>query len=885
MTPTSLWRQLTSGLRALTRRRATDRDIADEVDHFLEQATAELIGRGMSPAEARRTARLEMGDALLVRERVRSYGWENAVEALLIDFRHAARGLRTNPGFAIVAILTLGLGIGASTAIFSAVNPVLFEALPYPNARRITAIRDRAGDGGPLDVTFGTFREIVERSRSFDALAVARPWRPTLTGAAEPDNLEGQRVSADYLRVLGAVPALGRDFDAVDDRPGGARVAILSDALWRRLTGGDSAIIGREIRLDDAPATVIGVMPRGWENVVAPSAQLWSLLQYDPRLPSRDGREWGHHLRMIGRLAPGTGIDAAVAELALIAQDPVPGFARPEWATMNSGLTVIGLQAAVTGDVRPVLLAVLGAVALLLLIASMNVASLLLARAARRRGEFAMRAALGAGRARLLQQMLTESLLLATIGGALGVVIAAAGVRALVAFAPPGLPRIDAIAIDTATLVFAIAITTLVGAAIGFVPALQASRDDPAGALRQASARTAGGHAATRRLLVVAEVALALVLLVGAGLLLRSLERLFAVPPGFDASRVVAMQVRTSGRAFDDAGYTNRYFARALEAARAVPGVESAAFTSQLPLSGDVDGYGVRFEDDNDPEGDHGAYRYAVAPGWFETMDIDVLRGRPLDARDVAGAPAAALINQSFARRIFAGRDPIGEHLRVGSEDSEWLTIVGIVGDVKQSSLSAGVEDAVYMTPENFYFADRARWLVARVRGDGGALIPSIERAVWSVDAAQPIVRAMTMTDLLAASEARRRFALMTFEAFALFALVLAAVGIYGVLSGSVGERMREIGVRSALGASRADILALVLLQGMSMAGLGVTIGLVGAIAASRGLVTLLYGVSRLDPLTYAGVVGMLALVAAGACALPAWRAARVDPTTTLRAQ
>jgi putative ABC transport system permease protein len=875
----SLWRQLTRGLRVLVRREAADQDVEDEVQHYLEEATAEFAAKGLSPDDARRAARLAV-----VREQVRAGGWENAIGRLIADLRYGARRLRNNPGFAAVAVLTLALGIGASTAIFSAVNPILFEPLPYPHAERITMISDVGPEGAPQDVTFGTYLELVARTRSFEAIAALKPWQPTLVGDAEPERLAGQRVSASYFRALGVSPILGRDFQPSDDRVNGPRVVVLSDALWKRRLDADRTIVGREITLDDNSYLVIGVMPTGFENVLASSAELWAPLQYSTSL-SPDGREWGHHLRMVARLRRGIDVDRARRELQVIARAPLSEFPRVPWASLEEGLIVNSLQVEVTRGVRPALLAVLGAVMLVLAIACVNVTNLLLAYGAQRRGELAMRAALGAGRAQLVRQLLTESVLLAAIGGALGMVVAEAGVRALVALSPPGLPRVSAIRVDGTVFAFGVAITTLIGVVVGAIPALHALREDLQGGLQQSSRRTAGRHQLTRRALVVAEVALALVLLVSAGLLLRSLERLFTVAVGFDSSRLLSMQVQLSGHQFVSNGARTQFFAEALDTVRRVPGVTAAAFTSQLPLSGDMDAYGVHFENHDDLADRDNALRYAVTPGYVETMRLPLRRGRLLDRHDVAGAPRAALINESFAKRRFPGRDPLGQRFRFGPDEGPWFAIVGVVGDVKQTSLAVSGADAVYVTPVQWHWVDNVMSLVVRAHADAAALAPAVRDAIWSVDKNQPIVRVATMKSLLARSEADRHFALILFEAFGLVALVLSAIGIYGVLSGSVTERAREIGVRSALGASRGDILLLVVRQGMMLTALGVAIGLSGAAAASRAIVTLLFGISRLDAATYLGVIALLAGVSAIACSVPAWRAARIDPSITLRAE
>lgn len=878
-------RSFIRGLRALTQRRAADRDIADEVRNYLDHATAAHVARGLAPDAARRAALLEIGNASMVEEQVRSFGWENLIETLLTDLRYASRWLRANPGFTAVSAITLALGIGATTAIFSAVNPILFEPLPYPNAERIVGIRYGIGDGSHGEQAFGTFREIQTRSRAFDALAVMRAWQPTMTGPAEPERFDGQRVSAAYFRVLGVRPAFGREFDPTDDRPNGSNVVIISDAMWRRRLNADSAIVGRQIRLDDRLYTVLGVMPAGFTSVMSPTADVWSLLQYDPSLPA-DGREWGHHLRMFGRLRAGVGIEQASRDLDAIGHTPVPEFSRPRHASMDHGLSMTSLKSDIVSGVRPALLGVLGAVVLVLIIACVNVTNLLLARGAQRRGEFAMRVALGAGRARLTRQLLTESLLLAMIGGVAGIGVATIGVRALLALRPPDLPRADAIGVHGVVFVFALAATTLIGLAVGVVPALHASRHDLQATLQQASRRAP--RQVTRRVLVVAEVSLALVLLTGAGLLLRSLERLFAIAPGFNAAHLLTMQVQASGRRLDDAG-TNRFFANALDAVKRVPGVEAAAFTSELPLSGEgqLETYGVKIEHAVNPDEVSVAFRYAVTPGYFEAMGIPRRRGRLFNAGDLnATAERPVLINESFAKRKFPGLDPIGQRVRFGgANDRPWDVIVGVVGDVKQLSLAATQSDAIYATTAQWLWADQAQWLVVRARGDASSLTAAVRSAVWSIDKDQPVVHATTMEALVAASEAQRRFVLIVFEAFALVALALAATGIYGVLSGSVSERIREIGVRSALGATRGSILVLIVRQGMTLTVIGAALGLIGAMGASRALVTLLFDISHLDVATYAGVTAVLLAVSALACWLPAWRAARVDPAITLRAE
>ena len=878
----SLWRQVVSGLRALLNRPAADREISDEVEHYFDEAAAELERNGLSPEAARRAARLEFGNVTAVREEVRAYGWENVIDTALVDVRHGLRQLLRRPSFSIVAVLTLGLGIGASATIFSVANPILFAALPYPDAGRLMMVWD-GQDGGRSAVTFGTFREAVTRSRTFQSMAVVGPFRPTLTGVSESERLDGQRVSADYFRVLGVAPALGRDLQAADDRPGAAFVALISDSLWRRRFSAERSIVGRQVLFEDVPVTVIGVMPATFENVLSPSAEIWFPMMYDATLPA-NGREWGHHLHMIGRLRAGIGEEQAEQELDAIARTPDTAFSRPQWAALPNGFVMTRLHDDLVREVRPTLLAILGAVALLLTIACVNVTNLVLARGVERRTELMVRAALGASRLRLIRQLITEVALIAIMGGLAGIALASLAVDVVMALSPHELPRAAAIRVDGWVLLFALALVTIIGLAVGIVPALYGSRAD----LRVDGRATTASHGreVTRRTLVVVQLAFALMLLAGAGLLLRSLQHLLAMPPGFEPTNVLTLQVQTAGRRFRDPNATHQFFAAALEAVRHVPGVSMAGATSQLPLTGDQDVWGMQFE--SAPPAaineSRDVYRYAVAPGYFEAMGIPLRRGRLLNGQDDGNAPRVAVISESVAKRRLPGVDAIGQRLRIGASPG-WFTIVGIVGDVRQASLAIDPPDAVYVTNEQWtQFADPARWLVVRGQSDPVALLPAIRAAIESVDRRQPIVRVATMDERVSASAAARRFALVLFQAFGVVALVLASVGTYGLLSGSVTRRLREIAVRAVLGADRRSLIELVLRDGLSLTVIGTVIGLGLALLASRFIETMLFGVSRLDAVTYISVVALLALTSAIACWMPAWRASRLDPNAILKA-
>lgn len=806
------------------------------------------------------------------------------MESLFQDLRHAVRQLRKNPGFACTTILILALGIGGTSAIFSALDPVLFEPLPYPHASRLMAIWYAGEDGERVPQAFHTYRELAERSRSFEALAVMKPWQPALSGGDRAERLDGQRVSAAYFRVLGVPVALGRDFQPSDDVVTGPKVVILSNGLWRRRFASDAGIVGQQIRIDDQAYTVIGVMPGTFENVLSPEAEAWAPLQYDAgNISSKDSREWGHHLRMIARLRAGIGQDRARSDLAWIASTPVAEFPRPSYVSLSRGFSAELLQDDLTRGVRPALLAVFGAVILVLLIACVNVTNLVLARSAQRQGEIAMRVALGAPPQRVMKQLVTESLLLATLGGIVGTFVTLFGIRLLLALSPAGLPRINAIHLSGPVFLFGFVVTLLVGLAVGLIPSWQASRADPQSCLQERSQRVAGSHQRIRQSFVVAEVGLALLLLVTTGLLFHSVRRLLAVPPGFVASNVISLQVQTNGQRFDDSQISRQFFLQALNAVRQVPGVTAAGFTSQLPLSGDLDAYGTQFEGDNSDIA-YPSFRYAVTADYFDALRIPLRRGRLLDAHDTENAPPVVVISESLAKKRFPNEDPIGKRLHIGGRNgTPEFTIVGVVGDVKQMSLGLNDSDAVYTTTTQWTFPERTLSLVARGRGDVSALVPAIKNAIWSVDNDQPIVRVARMEKLLADSAAERHFVLILFEAFGLVALALAASGIYGVLSGSVAERTREIGVRSALGASRRVIVALIVRQGMTLVGIGALLGVVCALLASQAIAAMLFGISRFDLTTYSLATTLLVVVAALACVLPAWRASRIDPIVALR--
>ena len=718
--PRGWWGQVSQGLRELFDRPGRDRDIEAELEHFYAEAEADLASRGLSREESHREVRLKHGDITLARDIARGYGWETWLEEALSDLRLAARRLRRAPGFTLIATLTLGLGIGAASSIFSVAYPLLMEPFGYPGEDRLTSLETVAADGSPLPIAFGTYLELQSRDAGFSGLAVYRPWQPTLTRSGQPEQLDGQRVSAPYFQVLGVAPALGPGFSPAHDHPAGPGVVVLSHGLWRDRFEADPDIVGTLIHLDALPFEVVGVMPPRFENGTQPGVRLWSLLQYDATAASFDSREWGLHLGMVGRLDPGVDPDLAALRLSQLAQNPRVEFPRPEWASLQNGFRVSALREATVGGARPSILVLIGAAGLLLAIAWANVSILVLARGRTRRGEMGMRRVLGAGRGRLARQMLVESLLLAGLGAVVGVVLTRVAVEALVAFAPASFPRLDAVGVDVTVLGFALVLTAVLGIAVSVLPALSGGSHQLLRTGQGVGRGQPTRSPSAQRALIAGEVALALVLLVGAGLLVRSTRALFS--PGFDTQQRLVLQVSATGLERGDEP-VHRFFAEVLTAVGEVPGVRSAATTTQLPLSGDIDSYGIDLDEGGGEHGSDGApYRYAVSPGYLETMGIPVLGGRTMEADDDAESPPVAWISASLADRLFGHRDPLGQRLRVGAPELRPFTIVGVVGDVTQESLDGDLAEAVYVPSTQWHWADRTRWLVIHGERAVGAL-------------------------------------------------------------------------------------------------------------------------------------------------------------------
>lgn len=801
---------------------------------------------------------------------------------LWLDVRYGTRTLVRSPGFTAIAVTTLALGIGATSTMVSVVNPVLFEALPYPEPDRLVMVWEREAGGTRSNTGWATFDDIRRDSRTLESIATMSYWTPILQGDT-PERIQGQSVTAEFFRTLGVRTFVGRDFTAVEDAPGQNLVVILSYGLWQRRFGGDPSVVGRQISVSGRPYEVVGVLPRDFESLLAPSAQIWRPLGYD--LSHDSACRTCRHLRAVARVRPDVPLERAALELNTLSdryvRDHPTDYPAP-------GVNLVPLHENLVQGVRGTLLLVMGAVGFVLLIACANVMNLLLGRAVQRQDEFAIRTALGARPFRVARQVLTETTLLALAGAALGIGVAWFGVTIVVALGPADIPRLSSVTLDLEVLALTLAVAVGSGLLFGVAPALAVRHADLHGGMRPAGRASAGRRRrAVRGGLVVAEVGLAFALLAGAGVLVRSLDRLMQVDAGFDPEHLITMEVQASGPAYAENEVVWVMLDRLLEAVGAVPGVELVAHASQVPLGGNFDGYGV-FREDKPPANPADApyaQRYLVSADYLATMEIHLLRGRGLTPADRTGASPVVLINDAFARGYWPGEDPIGKRVRVGGRDSPYRTIVGIVGDVRHVSLDETLGYQMYVPETQWPWASTGVVLVVRAAAGVEDLIPRMRTAMWSVDRTLAISSVTTMDALVRGTTAQRRFAMVVFELFAAVALVLAAAGIYGVLAASMAHRTREFGIRAALGATRQGILTLAMGQGLRLAGAGLLLGWAGAFALSRTLRGLLYQVTPADPVTLGAVTLILGSVALAAALGPAWRAARVDPAATLKTE
>ena len=808
------------------------------------------------------------------------------MNSLLQDIRYGARMLLKNPGFTAVAIFSLALGIGANTAVFSVVNAVLLKSLPYQNPESIVLVwgEDKAAGDSREQVSATDVADWRTRNHVFEEITTFGSVRPSLTGAGEPQRIAGAQVGDGFFTVMHAKPLLGRVFTLEEQEDGKDYVVVLGYGLWQRQFGGDPNVVGKTMMLSGRPHTVIGVMPADFQSLptglIDAPAEFYRPVAEPPDEKQRASR----HLRAIARLKPGVTLEQAQSEMDLIARQ-----LTQEHPTTNAGggVHLVLLREDLIGRVRPALLMLFGAVAFVLLIACANVGNLLLARSTARHKEIAIRAALGAGRNRLVRQFLTESLLLSIAGGVFGILVAVWGASLLEAASAKVLPVLGHIEVDATVLAFTALVSVLTGVLFGIVPAWRASRPDLNETLSDGGRHSgaASTRSPLRSALVVAEVALALVLLICAGLLIKSVMRLRDVDPGFKPDHVVTMNVWLPSAKYPKAPDWNSFFHRMIDRIEALPGVEAAAVTSVLPISDNWDRRTIEVEGQPKGPGENPDIdNYIITPNYLRALSIPLLQGRPLTAQDTANAPLAVMISETMARKLWPGLDPIGKRVCFynsnPAEQRPWRTVVGVVRDVKQYGLDTTGTMAMYETLDQF--PTTAVTLVVRTATDPASMVAAIRREILALDKDQAVFNIATMEQWVADNIALRRFSMFLLGLFASLALILAAVGIYGVIAQSVSQRTHEIGIRMALGAQARDVLKLVVRQGMSLTVVGIVVGLAGAFALTRLLANLLFGVGTTDPSTFVWIPVLLAAVSFLACYIPARRAAKLDPIKAL---
>ncbi|HEY7058370.1 MAG TPA: ABC transporter permease [Vicinamibacterales bacterium] len=879
------WRELLSRVRGACGLGRSDRELQQELDFHVRKLEEGHLARGLPPAEARRAARLELGGDTQIAETWRRQRGLPFIETLVQDLRYGARTLRRSPGFAAAALITLALGIGANSAIFTIVDAVLLRPLPYADPDRLVTVGDRNPDGSSANVGFATVLDWRARSRSFEHLAMMRSWGPTLITNGEAARLAAVRVSWNYFDMLGVRPVLGRPFTADDDRPDHWRVLLLSDGLWRRRFGADPSAVGRTVVMNDNEYRIIGVMPAALEPLgehryFSVEAEAWAPIGYD--LQSDSACRSCQHLRGFGRLTPGTTAADASAEMNAIRDQ----MRREHPSDYDAGsIAIVPLQDALTANVRSVLLVLLGAVGFVLLIACANVANLLLARSALRQRELALRAALGAGRPRIVRQLLTESVMLSAGGAVAGIVIAIVGVRALATLAPVSLPRMGQVSVDARVLFFTLGISALTSVFFGLVPALRGASTDVREKLTMDSRSSVGGPSRARGVLVVADLVLALVLLAAAGLMLRTVVALTQASPGFDADRILSLQFSLGGRSYEEDAAVVAFQRRVLDRLQSLPGVEGAALAGQIPFGGDYDCRGFHAMGRMKPNSaeDPCVERYGISPAYLHVMNIPVLAGRAFTDADSTSGQQVILVSQATARLVWGTDNPLGAQVRIGDATSgAWRTVVGVVGDVHHADLTLPVQPAMY-TPQTQMTDSSVTAVIKSAAGGAAALAPAARHVLRELDATIPVYQVASLASLVEQSSAQQLFVMRLLAGFAIVALLLAAIGLYGVVAHGVAQRTREVGLRVALGACPADILRLVLSTGLPLVALGLVAGLAAAASATRLLGSLVFGVSPTDPVTFAGAGVLLAIVALLAHWVPLARALRIDPAVALR--
>ncbi|HEY0170879.1 MAG TPA: ABC transporter permease [Pyrinomonadaceae bacterium] len=868
-------------LRGLLGRERVIGDIDRELRSHVEMATEENVRAGMTPAEARREALRSFGNVCAVRDAAYEVRGGGMLESILRDAKYGVRTLAKNKGFTAVAVLTLALGIGANTAIFTVIDAVLLRPLPYPEAGRMVKLYARDAAGEDFSVSPADFLEGYSRAEVFEHLAAYREFSFNMASQERSERVSGAVVSPEFFSVMGATPRHGRHITPAQDAPGGPRVVVLSHALWQKRFDGDAGVLGKSIDLDGEPRTVVGVMPEGFQ--FPQGAEVWASARYavpeHPLRPTQDPttkRGW-QYFEVVGRLRPGVGLEKANAEAKAVAGRLKQQYGEDEEAVSASVYT---LHEDVVGGTRPALMMLIGAVAILLLIACANVANILLARGATRQKEIALRLALGAGRVRLVRQFLTESLLLALAGGGLGVLLALWALAPLKALVPGEMSGGTPLTLDARVLAFTALVSLVSALAFGLFPALNLASQDLNGALKEGGRGGSNGARSNlaRRVLVVTEIALAAVLLTGAGLLIRSFDRLLDVPLGFDPENVLTAQLTLPQARYPENSQRAAFVGRVLERLGGSPEVESAAAVSRVPLNSGRSTRSVEVQG-RTPQEIKVTPDYLVAsPAYFRSMGVPLLAGRDFDERDAAGAQRVVVINEAAARYLWPGENALGKLIKT---DDEWSQVVGVAGNVRQVSLAAQPPPTVYVP----YAQDPWPFmsLVVRARSTPAGAAPTLIGAVGEVDRDVPLYGVRPMGDVLSNSVSARRWRTLLLSLFAFTALALACLGIYGVTAYSVTQRTHEIGIRMTLGARKADVLKMVVGQGLKLAVVGVAAGLVVALALSRLATSMLYGVEAADPVTLVAVAAILICVTAAACLIPARRATRVDPLVALK--
>jgi putative ABC transport system permease protein len=873
----SLLSRLASLRRNFFTRPRVERDLDDELHAFLDQLTEEKRKAGMSAAEAQRAARIELGGLQQVKEEVRQVRTGQMLEEFLQDLRYGFRTLRKSPAFTVVAVLALALGIGANTAMFSVAYGILLRPLPYPDADRVAVIYMRYF---PRDFAFGTisirdFLRWKENNRAFEEPSLFRSQRMDIGGMeGVPEQVQGAAVSAGFFPTFEVQPLLGRTFAAGEDKPATSSLAVLSESIWRRRFAASSAVLGHTILVNGAPSTVVGVMP-GVFQFPRRETEVWTNLPLNP--PTRFG-PWLY--RGVARLKPGVTLQQAQWELNNIGQRMMQE--NPHYKRLT--MPVLGLRDALLGvTLKPAILVLAGAVGLVLLIAVVNVANLMLARATVREREMALRLSLGAHRSRLVRQLLTESVLLALMGGVAGMALAWGGVQLIRAWNPGNLPLIDSVRLDWAALGFMAFVSMLTGVLFGLGPALQSARSDLNATIKKGE--RAGGSQARGRIraaLVVAEIAISLTLLLGAGLLLRSYVNLQGVTGGFSTPprQILTMMISPGSRKYNDAHTGIAFYDEVLRRARAVPGVETAATTDSLPpdRQNDADSFEVEGHPLAPGELNPIISDVTVGTEYFRTLGIPLVKGRYFTERDKMDAAPVAIVSEGFVRRFLPNEEPLGKRLRY---NTNWMEIVGVVGNVKYLGLTVDTDPAYYMPFAQSY--GPKMFLAVRSASDASSLAATLRKDIQSIDATVTLAQVGTMEQALALSVSQPRFDTMLLGLFAGIALLLAAVGIYGLIAYSVAQRTHEIGVRMALGAARADVVRMVVRQGATLAAIGIVLGLGGAFALTRLLKTMLFGIGVTDSLTFAAAPLGMMLVVLLATFVPALRATRISPVVALR--